>query len=147
MTEEEIKLIIDDLRKYGDGIVGKHALNLVSEVRRLTGRLKDLEKANEFLGWSKSDMIVAVWDYKQEVVCPWCEYHHTESWDIPAGEDYSCHECGRLFEIDRMVTTEYRTRKVDVCKCGRIVAIRSDNTTKAHSIPGTYEPCPYRITK
>ena len=39
ITDEEMKEIVQDITKYGEGIVGQHARRLVTEVQRLKEQL------------------------------------------------------------------------------------------------------------
>lgn len=51
-------------------------------------------------------------EYTQEIVCPHCGYEQSDSWESGEGE-HDCPECGEIFEVERIVTCEYSTSKVE----------------------------------
>lgn len=50
-------------------------------------------------------------DYTSEITCPHCGYVHSDSWEMSEGEQ-ECSDCERPFEVERVVTVEYRTAKI-----------------------------------
>jgi DNA-directed RNA polymerase subunit RPC12/RpoP len=52
---------------------------------------------------------------EDEVVCPYCGYVHTESYeffdDMEGDEDIECIDCGEEFRVSRIVTIQYTSRK------------------------------------
>ena len=50
-------------------------------------------------------------DCTNEIVCPWCGYEHSDSWEMGDGET-ECHDCGRKFETEKDVTVTYSTSRI-----------------------------------
>lgn len=50
-------------------------------------------------------------DYTQEVVCPWCGYEHSDSWEMTMGKR-ECNDCGREFEAKQDCTVTYSTSRI-----------------------------------
>ena len=53
-------------------------------------------------------------EYTSEIVCPYCGYEHSDSWEweqdeLEPSEDYECKDCGRTFIAERNVTVRYST--------------------------------------
>ena len=52
-------------------------------------------------------------DWTDEVVCPWCGYEHTDSWerhmDNGGEEDEICSGCGKNFTIECDISVTYST--------------------------------------
>ena len=51
--------------------------------------------------------------YTNELVCPYCGYEHSDSWEL--SEDCSeidCGDCGKSFSYSRIVNVEYTTEKI-----------------------------------
>ncbi len=53
----------------------------------------------------------SVTEYTHEVTCPHCGHVHLDSWEMSEGER-ECGDCGRSYEMERIVTVEYSTHKV-----------------------------------
>ena len=49
-------------------------------------------------------------EYTSEVVCPHCGYEHGDSWEMSDG-NYECPECNEPFDLERIVSVSYTTRK------------------------------------
>lgn len=51
-------------------------------------------------------------EYTGEIVCPYCGYEFSDSWEI-SGNDGSlvCEECGKKFRYERHVSIMYSTSK------------------------------------
>jgi hypothetical protein len=56
-------------------------------------------------------------DYTDEIVCPYCGYEFSDSWEIGAdsGEE-ECYECGEKFEFYRHIEVSYCTAKSRINK-------------------------------
>ena len=55
-------------------------------------------------------------EYTNEIVCPWCGYEFSDSWEwSDYEEDVECHKCGKLFYYERILTVEYKTTR-ERCK-------------------------------
>lgn len=57
--------------------------------------------------------------YTDEVVCPWCGYKQSESYELFESHydettDTECHECAKPFMAEKIVTVEYSTY-IDPC--------------------------------
>lgn len=51
-------------------------------------------------------------EYTQEVVCPYCGYEHSDSWEMSDDEtDRECPDCEKIFDYERIVTCEYSSSK------------------------------------
>ena len=51
-------------------------------------------------------------DYTDEIVCPWCGYVHSDSWELSHDEDTTeCSDCGNDIDYVREVVISYRTSK------------------------------------
>lgn len=50
-------------------------------------------------------------DYTAEIVCPWCGYEHSDSWEKEPG-NRNCPDCGRDFEVERNVEVTYSTSRI-----------------------------------
>ena len=54
--------------------------------------------------------------HNEEIVCPYCGYEHSDSWEIATGDDwrkpvdYECDECGKAFIVDIEISTTYSSR-------------------------------------
>lgn len=49
---------------------------------------------------------------EDEIVCPWCGYEHTDSWETRADNgDFECHGCGKTFAFTRDVSVTYSTSR------------------------------------
>jgi transcription elongation factor Elf1 len=60
-------------------------------------------------------------DYTDEIVCPWCGYRHSDSWETDPGLQ-ECENCGKSFYAERNVEVTYSTQKAKygTCKhCGK----------------------------
>ena len=52
-------------------------------------------------------------EYTAEVVCPWCGYEFTDSWDFPDDGEEECPSCWKPFKFSRDVTVDYCTEKIE----------------------------------
>jgi protein-arginine kinase activator protein McsA len=51
-------------------------------------------------------------EYTREIVCPYCGYESSDSWDFSENEGLlECGECYKNFYFRRIVTVEYSTEK------------------------------------
>lgn len=51
-------------------------------------------------------------EYTAEVVCPWCGYEYTDSWELSDEGDEECPNCWKPFRYSRDVTVDYSTEKI-----------------------------------
>ena len=55
-------------------------------------------------------------EFTKEIVCPYCGYIHSESYEFGNGEEGDgedeCGECGKKFRWSRMVSVDYSTEKI-----------------------------------
>ena len=53
-------------------------------------------------------------EYTDEIVCPYCGYEFSDSWDFNRdSEEIDCPECEKTFEYFREVEVKYVTKKVE----------------------------------
>lgn len=65
------------------------------------------------------DELLARVDWENEsfressIVCPWCGYEDPDSFEVAEGEheDFACRRCGKPFDLEVEVSTEYTTRR------------------------------------
>lgn len=65
------------------------------------------------------DELLARVDWENEsfressIVCPWCGYEDPDSFEVDEGEheDFACRRCGKPFDLEVEVSTEYTTRR------------------------------------
>lgn len=62
------------------------------------------------------DAALAVWENEQygtsEIVCPWCGYEHSDSWECADSDDeFECAECGKPFSYTREVEVTYTSKR------------------------------------
>lgn len=53
-------------------------------------------------------------EYTDEIVCPYCGYEFTDSWEYSDTQDeqvVDCHDCGEEFLLYMHVTIDYTTYK------------------------------------
>jgi len=50
-------------------------------------------------------------DFTLEVVCPWCAYQFSDSWELSNGE-HECNFCGQKFEIEDDIERTFCTTKI-----------------------------------
>ena len=53
-------------------------------------------------------------DYKDDIVCPYCGYEFTDSWEFNDTQDeqhVECCECGKEFFLYVNISVDYTTRK------------------------------------
>lgn len=50
--------------------------------------------------------------YTNEVICPFCGYEHSESWDISEGVQ-ECDKCAKKFYMTKDMTVEYSSTIID----------------------------------
>ena len=53
-------------------------------------------------------------DHTDEVICPYCGYEFSDSWEFNANQDeqhVECEECGKEFFLYVDITVNYTTRK------------------------------------
>ena len=50
-------------------------------------------------------------NYTENIICPHCGDENGDSWESGEGET-QCDECGRLYEIERIVDVSYCTTKI-----------------------------------
>lgn len=65
-------------------------------------------------------------EYTDEIVCPWCGYEFSDSWELGNGGECTeleeCPNCEKEFYASRIVTVEYSTSKATygICSnCGK----------------------------
>lgn len=53
-------------------------------------------------------------EYTDEVVCPYCGYEFSDSWEFKQDsyKSLDCDECGEEFSMEREVTVSYSTEKL-----------------------------------
>jgi len=56
-------------------------------------------------------------EFTKEIVCPYCGYVHSESYDFGGGgeedSEAECGRCDRKFNWSRMISVSYSTSKID----------------------------------
>ena len=53
-------------------------------------------------------------EYTTELVCPYCGYEHSDSWEIAADDgEWECPECGQTFRYFRDIEVTYSTQKMN----------------------------------
>ena len=60
-------------------------------------------------------------DYTDEIICPWCGYSDSDSWEVVDGL-WECENCEKSFYVGRNVEVTYSTQKANygTCKhCGK----------------------------
>jgi len=53
-------------------------------------------------------------DHTNELVCPYCGYEFTDSWEFNDTQDeqhVECHDCGKEFLLYVHISVDYTTRK------------------------------------
>lgn len=51
-------------------------------------------------------------EYTDEVVCPYCGYEHSDSWEFSEYDDeFECHSCEKHFVMERKIDISYVTKK------------------------------------
>jgi len=55
-------------------------------------------------------------DYTDEIICPWCGYRHSDSWEIEPGLR-ECENCEKSFYAERNVEVTYSTQKANYGTC------------------------------
>lgn len=52
-------------------------------------------------------------DYENNLICPYCGYENTDSWELPDDdEEYECGRCGAIISYERVITVEYNSAPV-----------------------------------
>lgn len=54
-------------------------------------------------------------EYTRNIICPYCGYEFTDSWDIESNEisfEWTCCECENDFNVERHEIVEYSTEKI-----------------------------------
>lgn len=49
--------------------------------------------------------------FTEEVVCPYCGYEFSDSWEFDNEEDIECENCENTFSMNRNVEVSYSTYK------------------------------------
>lgn len=58
-------------------------------------------------------------EYTREIVCPYCGYKYSDSWEVDFGEgaegdtEIDCISCDESFSVSRMVEVTYSSRKIE----------------------------------
>jgi hypothetical protein len=55
-------------------------------------------------------------DYTREIVCPFCGYEHSDSWEHHGNDDtirMNCEKCEREFDCERDITVHYSSSRID----------------------------------
>ena len=55
-------------------------------------------------------------DYTDEIVCPWCGYRYSDSWETDPGLQ-ECKNCEKGFYAERNVEVTYSTQKANYGTC------------------------------
>lgn len=51
--------------------------------------------------------------YTENIVCPYCGHEDIDSWEAQSDHgEYECGMCDELFFYERIVTTQYSTKKL-----------------------------------
>ena len=62
-------------------------------------------------------------EYTDEIVCPWCGYEFSDSWEFGNGGEFTeledCPECDKSFYASRTITVAYTTQKVTYGTCSK----------------------------
>ena len=60
-------------------------------------------------------------EYTKEIVCPYCGYKFSDSWEINSNEEdiglVECGECEKEFYASRIITVDYSTEKARYGTC------------------------------
>lgn len=59
-------------------------------------------------------------EYTDEIVCPWCGYKYSDSWELTQNDgEEECRECRKSFSYYRDIKTTYNTerKKCEEGKC------------------------------
>lgn len=51
-------------------------------------------------------------DFTQEIICPYCGYEPSDSWEMESGE-YDCEDCEKSYEVERNIEVTYTTSKIN----------------------------------
>lgn len=51
--------------------------------------------------------------YSPEIICPYCGYEYSDSWEMIDSGNETCEECGKEFKFERDVEVSYSTYKLD----------------------------------
>jgi DNA-directed RNA polymerase subunit RPC12/RpoP len=51
-------------------------------------------------------------DYTDEVVCPYCGYEHSDSYELAEYGKMDCHHCDEEFTIEADISITYSTSKI-----------------------------------
>mgnify|MGYP000032418711 CR=1 FL=1 len=62
-------------------------------------------------------------EYTNEIVCPWCGYEFSDSWELGNGGECTeleeCPDCEKEFYASRIITVEYSTQKATYGTCSK----------------------------
>lgn len=65
-------------------------------------------------------------EYTKEIVCPYCGYEFSDSWDYNINEEdiglVECGECEKEFYASRIITVDYSTKKANYGTCKKCKA-------------------------
>ena len=50
-------------------------------------------------------------DYTKDIICPFCGYIFTDSWELIDESDAECPECEKTFDLEVDVTVRYTTTR------------------------------------
>lgn len=53
-------------------------------------------------------------DFTDEVVCPWCGYEHSDSFEFQDTGNKKCPECENEFSFEREIEVTYSTKKIEI---------------------------------
>ena len=59
----------------------------------------------------KKEVLERDYEYTSEIVCPYCEYEHSDSWEVQDSQDFKCEECGKEFYVEIEHSTTYTSSK------------------------------------
>jgi transcription elongation factor Elf1 len=86
-------------------------------------------------------------EYTDDIVCPYCGYEFTDSWEFEGNEDLGlidCQSCEKPFIATRNVEVTYTTEKAKVgtCrKCGKENVVIEDHTTYSGATLKVHDYC------
>lgn len=51
--------------------------------------------------------------YEKEIICPYCDYQHRDSWEYRDGDDAVCNKCNKEFYVERHIECTYSTKQIE----------------------------------
>src|SRR5438045_320802 len=51
-------------------------------------------------------------EYTNEVVCPYCDHLHRDSWEFSDSDEHTCEGCEKTFLLEKNYSITYTTKRV-----------------------------------